>query len=92
MKASTETDVIARVRTFIQENFLYMRPNFEVGPDDGLLEQGIIDSMGVLDLLNFLEEAFDVRVSDDELTEENLGTLRSIGRFVAAKRQSVGAD
>jgi acyl carrier protein len=89
---TTEADVIARVRTFIQENFLYMRPNFEVGTDDRLLEQGIIDSMGVLDLLNFLEEAFGVRVADDELTEENLGTLRGIGRFVSAKQHAVGAD
>jgi len=89
---TTEADVISQVRTFIHENFLYMRPNFEVGTDDRLLEQGIIDSMGVLDLLNFLEETFDVRVSDDELTEENLGTLRGIARFVSAKRHAVGAD
>jgi acyl carrier protein len=90
--STQDADVIPQVRSFIQENFLYMRPNFEVGTDDRLLEQGIIDSMGVLDLLNFLEEAFGVSVADDELTEENLGTLRGIARFVNAKRQSVGAD
>ena len=69
-----------------------MRPNVDVGVDDRLLEQGIIDSMGVLDLLNFLEEAFDVRVADDELTEDNLGTLRGIGRFVTAKTNAIAAD
>jgi acyl carrier protein len=90
--STTEADVISKVRTFIHESFLYMRPDFQVGTDDRLLEQGIIDSMGVLDLLNYLEEAFGVRVADDELTEDNLGTLRSIARFVNVKRAAVGAD
>jgi len=90
--STTEAEIVSRVRSFIQENFLYMRPNVEIGPDDRLLEQGIIDSMGVLDLLNFLEEAFDVHVADDELTEDNLGTLAGIGRFVMAKANDMAAD
>ena len=90
--STSEAAIVSKVRSFIQENFLHMRPNFQVGTDDRLLEQGIIDSMGVLDLLNYLEEAFGVRVADDELTEDNLGTLRSIARFVNAKRAAVNAD
>jgi len=90
--STSEAAIVSKVRSFIQENFLYMRPNFQVGTDDRLLEQGIIDSMGVLDLLNYLEEAFGVRVADDELTEDNLGTLRSIASFVNAKRAAVGAE
>ena len=90
--SASEAEVVSKVKAFIQENFLYMRPNFQVGTEDRLLEQGIIDSMGVLDLLNYLEETFGVRVADDELTEDNLGTLSSIARFVNAKRAAVGAD
>ena len=89
---STEADVITQVRAFIHENFLYMRPNFEVGADDRLLEQGIIDSMGMLQLVTFLEETFGIRPADDELVPENLDSIDRIASFVMRKRsQAKGA-
>ena len=88
MLLNSESQVLARVRAFLQDNFLYMRPDFELGNDDRLLERGVIDSMGVLELLNFLEDEFGVRASDDEVSETNLGTLHAIARFVATKRAS----
>jgi acyl carrier protein len=63
-----------------------MRPGFVLGDDDRLLERGIIDSMGVLELIAFLETEFGVAVGDDDVTEENLGTLASIDRYVASRQ------
>lgn len=84
-----EAEIVQSVQEFIRENFLYMKPDFELGPDDKLLERGIIDSMGVVELLAFIEDRYAVRANDDEITEENLGTLNAIARFVSAR---TGAD
>lgn len=73
-----------QVRDFIVENFLF-------GEDDGLedstsfLEQGIIDSTGVLELILFLEQAFDIRVADEEVLPENLDSLVQVEAYVARK-------
>ena len=83
--AMTEMDVIDPVREYIRENFLYMKPDLQVEPDDRLLERGIIDSMGVVELLQFIEDKFGIKPGDDEITEENLGSLRAIARFVMSK-------
>jgi acyl carrier protein len=86
-----ESQVRDRVRTYLEENFLYMRPNFVLGEDDRLLERGVVDSMGVAEMVTFIEEEFAIKTSDDEISEANLGSLRAIGRFVSAKRASVAA-
>jgi acyl carrier protein len=72
----------ARVRQYIVDNFLYMRPGFAFSDDDFLMGRGIIDSLGVMELIGFVEEAFDVRVADEDVTEENLGSVNAIARYV----------
>lgn len=86
-----ETQIRERVRHFLQENFLYMRPNFELGDDDRLLERGVVDSMGVAEMVTFIEDEFGIKTSDDDITEANLGSLSAIGRFVSQKRTSIAA-
>ncbi len=82
----TEGEILASVRGFITENFLYMKPDFVLSDDDSLLKRGVVDSMGVLEVMNYLEEAFGVTPANEEITEANLGSLRAIARFIAAKR------
>ena len=48
----------------------------------------MIDSTGVLELVGFLEEAFDLRIRDDELVPENLDSIDNIVQFVTNKRAS----
>ncbi|HKO15630.1 MAG TPA: acyl carrier protein [Gemmatimonadaceae bacterium] len=83
---TTDTEIRSRIRSYITENFLYMRPDFALGDDDPLLERGIVDSMGVMEVLQFIEEEFGVQAADDEITEENLNSLDAITRFVSGKR------
>lgn len=87
----TETQVTERVRDFLTENFLYMRPDFVLGDTDSLLENGVIDSMGVLEVINFLEDSFGVKTADEEISEANLGSLQAIARFVVEKQQAAAA-
>lgn len=86
-----ENQIRERVRRFLEENFLYMRPNFELGDDDRLLERGVVDSMGVAEMVTFLEDEFGVTTSDEDITEANLGSLNAIGRFVSRKRSAIAA-
>ena len=85
----TEAEILAAVRQFVRDNFLYMKPGFVLGDDDSLLKKGVVDSMGVMEMLGFLEERFGVSPDDNELTESNLGTIRAIAQFVQDKRDTL---
>jgi acyl carrier protein len=83
--SQSEAEILAKVRAFIEREFLYMRPDFKLSDGDDLMKAGVVDSMGVLEVMNFLDEEFGVTPSDDEITEANLGSLEAIARFVRAK-------
>jgi len=83
----TPGEVASRVRSYITENFLYMRPDFSIGDEDSLLGNGIIDSMGVIEVITFIQQEFSIVIDDDDITEENLGTLAAISRYVVNKHE-----
>lgn len=74
------------LRRFIEENFLYERESALLRAEDSLLETGVIDSTGVLELVGHLETEYGIRVLDDELVPENLDSIRSLVAFVERKR------
>lgn len=84
-------EVRMRIRGYIRENFLYLQPDMELGDHDRLLEKRILDSMGAVELLQFLEATFDLDVRDDEITEQNLGSVAVIADFVMRKRSTPSA-
>jgi len=59
-----------------------------LGDQDRLLQRGVIDSMGVMELIAFLRSEFGVVVADEDITESNLGTLADIARYVSAHRSN----
>jgi acyl carrier protein len=86
---SPAAETLTRLRAFIQENFLYLRPEgFTLADDDRLLERGVIDSMGVVELLAFVEAEFGVTADEDEITETNFGSIQAIASFIASKRET----
>lgn len=87
MTSVPDHEILSQVRAFVTREFLYMRPDFALGDDDSLLKGGVVDSMGVLEVLGFLEETFGVRPNDDEITEANLGSLRAITRFASTHQR-----
>lgn len=70
-----------KIRNFIIENFLYGEEN-DLTDDISFLDSGIIDSTGVLELIEFLEEEFDIEIDDDDLIPENLDSLNNLDKFL----------
>jgi len=79
------TEIIKILKQFITEE---LAPNYdanELKENQSLLERGIIDSLGILKLLAFIEEKFQVKVSDEELIPENFETLSTIAELISQK-------
>lgn len=78
------SDTREKVRGFIVENFLFGQ-GASLQDNTSFLEQGIIDSTGVLELVAFLEQSFSIKVSDDELVPDNLDSIDLICNYLAGK-------
>jgi len=87
----TEADVLRQAREYVTENFLYMRKNKALADDESLLHSGVISSLGMMELVEWVEGTFGVTVDPAEITEQNFDTLRSIARFVQAKGRASAA-
>ena len=79
-------DIKNELRGFINDNFLFGRTTFR--DDDSFLEKGIIDSTGVLEIISFLEETYEIKVEDDELIPDNLDSIDRLEAFVRRKSES----
>jgi acyl carrier protein len=77
--------VKSEIRKFITDNFLYGQDGDAMGDDASFLETGIIDSTGVLELVSFIQEKYQIYVSDDELVPENLDSLNRLAAFIEKK-------
>ena len=83
----SEAETLDQVRRFVQEAFLYMRPDFKLAEETPLLQTGVIDSMGVMDVLGFLEDNYDLVPSDYEITEVNIGYAAGHNRVHPPKEE-----
>lgn len=82
----SEPDIRRELRAYIEDNFLYMRPDAELGDNDHFLAKGILDSLGFVELVEEVQTSYGVTVDDIEITEENFGSIEAIAGFVARKR------
>jgi acyl carrier protein len=79
-------EIESAVTAFIVENFLFGNENDAPAPKDSFMETGLIDSTGILELVAFLEEEYEIEVADEELTPENLDSVHNIAQYVERKR------
>ena len=70
-----------KIRAFMIENFLFGEES-DLKDDTSFLEEGIIDSTGVLELIEYLEEEFDIQIDDEDLIPENLDSLNNLEQFI----------
>ena len=75
------------------KNYLLMELAADLGieslsAEDDLLEQGIIDSMGIMNVIAFIEEQFEIAVEDQEIVPENFQTIKNMEQFIGQKQQA----
>lgn len=74
-----------QIKTYILESFLFSDNGYELAEDASFLEEGIVDSTGVLELVMFVEETFDVTVEDEEIVPENFDSVGQLATYVHRK-------
>ena len=79
-------DIRSEVRSFINENFLFNNDADTLEDNQPFLASGIIDSTGVLELVAFVEETFNITIQDHELIPENLDSVENLVHFIQRKK------
>ncbi len=79
------SDTKDRIRAFVVENFLFGEGE-DIKDGTSFLDEGIIDSTGILELVDFLEEEFEISIDDEELIPENLDSLNNASAYVDKKQ------
>lgn len=83
-------EIEEQVRGYILENFLYTDDASELSDDQSLFDSGVVDSTGVLELVSFIEESYEVQVDDTELVPDNFDSVEKITAYI--KRKVAEAD
>lgn len=76
----------AKIKNYILENYLFTDDQNALQDGDSFLQQGIIDSTGILEVVFFLEEEFGVKVEDEEMIPENLDSVNNLIAFLERKK------
>ena len=82
-------DIVAQTYDWVTTNFPLAQQR-KIGPRDSLLETGIIDSLGTLDLVEFLESEFDIEVADEDMLADHFESVEAIARYVDSRREPAG--
>jgi acyl carrier protein len=85
---SSHERVEQEIRTFLKDNFPLSADGVTLESDDSLIEVGVIDSTGVLELIGFIEERYEIAIADEEVLPENLDSIANITRFVSEKTRA----
>ena len=78
-------EIAEQIQGYIARNLLFSDGEVDLDGDVSFLEEGIIDSLGVLELVSFIEKQFGVGVADDELIPDNFDSVNSLTSFVCRK-------
>jgi len=84
-RTKEKDQIIKDVRAFIINNFLFGNDSEMVTDTESFMENGIIDSTGILELIEHVEESYNISVEDEELLPENLDSLMNISSFIISK-------
>jgi acyl carrier protein len=78
-------DIKQKVRDFVVENFLFGEADERLLDSSSLLQEGFVDSSGVMEMLLFLDEEFGVEVPPKDLLEDNLGSINLIANYISRR-------
>ncbi len=84
-----EQNIKRQIIDFITSNFLFDNTETVLDEKQSLLETGVIDSTGVLELIAFIEETYGIKIEDEEIIPENLDTIQDITYFINQKLSAI---
>ena len=82
----------SEIRHFIVENFLYGQDDNNLEDNVSFLENGLIDSTGILEVVSFIEEKYEIFVADDELIPDNFDSINNLSAFITKKMNNGNQD
>lgn len=88
---ATRAALATRVRRFLLENYLFTNDESALGDGDSLLQKGVVDSTGMMELIAFLEGEFHIAIADAEMVPENLDSVDAIVGFINSSRAAAVA-
>ena len=77
--------VVQQIAAFVKDQFNVREPS-QIDQNMELFREGIVDSMGVLTLMRFLEQTFQIQIEPREMLVENFATIAAMREFVLAKK------
>ena len=83
-EGNIQANYVDEIREFVVNNFLF-GDGENLKDDTSFLDEGIIDSTGILELITFLEEKYTITIGDDEVVPENLDSLQNVAQFLKTK-------
>ena len=81
---STENDILEKMLGFITRHFMVERE--EIDLDKSMIDEGIIDSFGLVEIATFMENEFGMEIAESQMIRDNFGSVNKIVRFVARER------
>ncbi len=74
------------VRSYILENYLFTDDDSALSNSDSFLEKGILDSTGILEVIYFIEDEYEIKVADEEMIPENLDSVERLVAYIGRKQ------
>ena len=78
-------EIESQIQSYIAQNLLFSGTEFNYSNDDSFLEEGIVDSLGVMELVSFVEDQYGLKVNDYEITPENFDSVNKLSKYVRQK-------
>ena len=78
-------EIKTQLRDYIAQNLLFSENGFPHDDEASFLEEGIVDSMGVMELVAFTEETFGIAIEDHEITPDNFDSINRLAGYISGK-------
>jgi acyl carrier protein len=91
-KPTTNENIKTTIRQFIVKNFLFGDDDNEFRDDDSFLEKGIVDSTGILELIEYIEDQFKIKTEDEELIPDNFDSINNVVNYISRKTAACGVE
>lgn len=75
-----------KIKSFISENILFKDDGYPYKNEDSFLENGIVDSMNVMEIVAYVEDTYSIKIEDNEIVPANFDSVASISNFIRSKQ------